>query len=1113
MAETANRQKDIFLKAIELPSPGERAAFLAEACAGDDALRQRVEAMLKAHTTPDSFLEKPAAALDLTVDASGGNPPANALLGDGPGTRIGPYKLLEQIGEGGMGVVYMAEQQEPVRRTVALKIIKPGMDSGQVLARFEAERQALALMDHPNIARVLDAGATADGRPFFVMELVKGTPITTFCDERRLNPRERLELFVSVCQAIQHAHQKGVIHRDIKPSNVLVALYDDRPVPKVIDFGVAKAAGQALTEKTLHTGFGAIIGTPEYMSPEQATFNQLDIDTRSDVYALGVLLYELLTGTTPVDKTRLKEAAFLEVLRVVREEEPARPSVKLSTTQARAGIAATRGTGPDELAQLLRGELDWIVMKSLEKDRSRRYETAAGLGRDVERYLKDELVEARPPSAGYRLRKFVRRNRGTVLAAGAVLVALLIGTICTTLGLFEARHERDDADRARRAETKQLQRAQENEATAIAAKEDAGKALTRSEGLRLILQSELVRPSNPSLAMLLAIEGAERAPGLLANNTLLAAMDQSREERTLPGAGSALCFSADGRRVLTRHGQDVRIWDVPSGKELVQFEKTTYFHERAGVRTSSGVATLPGHPPGNSGIIAASFDRKDRTVLTSSEYGIVALWDAATGKQIHFLQKGVEDWTPEDEANRRNGHEYACPAQFSPDGRWVLATHHKTRIWDADTGKEHLVLKGHDASVLWSEFSRDGKKIITASRDTTSRIWDAASGKQLHVLKGHATNAVARAFFSPDGSKAVTVASPIKDGVSKFKDTLCRFWDPETGKELTTLGASGSRLGYAASVQFSPDSSRMLSYDSFRASVDEPAWHFWDANTGKHLQQVSSRQPHGSASFTPDGKRVAFFDEGVEWWNAQKLERERADNIRGRALFSPDNQRLATADAAGVHIWAVAGEAERRLGHWTQLKFLCLNHDGRLLATHALDPSEVVIWDLAAAQEIARFKAKGAREVFARFSLDGRKVIFGGENDLQGTVWVGDVGTGQLLALLHGQRGTLRDAGLSPDSLRAVTLHVNSGNHALRIWDLATAKELAEPRIGTTDGNADTVRFSPDGRWLLTAQETGHRLREAATGKERAIFKGQFGNSRSDEPILFSPDSRRVLTT
>jgi serine/threonine protein kinase len=416
MSEAADRTESIFAAAVSLAGPAERAAYLDQACADAPALRARLESLLRAHEHAGHLLDRPANDPGRT-GAFGPPAAVGAVI-------AGRYKLLEVIGEGGMGTVYMAEQTAPVRRLVAVKLIKTGLDSTGVLARFEAERQALALMDHPNIARVLDAGATPDGRPFFVMELVKGTPITAFCDERKSAPRERLELFVAVCRAIQHAHQKGVIHRDLKPSNVMVALYDDRPVPKVIDFGVAKAAGQALTEKTLHTNFGAVVGTPEYMSPEQATFNQLDIDTRSDVYSLGVLLYELLTGTTPVDKARLKEAAVLEVLRIVREEEAPRPSVRLSRADTPASVAAARGTEPGRLAKLLRGELDWVVMKALEKDRNRRYDAAAGLARDVQRYLADEAVEARPPSAGYRLRRFVRKNKGP-LFAGSLVVLLL----------------------------------------------------------------------------------------------------------------------------------------------------------------------------------------------------------------------------------------------------------------------------------------------------------------------------------------------------------------------------------------------------------------------------------------------------------------------------------------------------------------------------------------------------------------------------------------------------------------------------------------------------------------------------------------------------------------
>src|SRR6185369_14521136 len=380
------QEQSIFIEALEKEDPAERRAFLERACAGDLALRERVERLLQYHEQIGSFLQPADLRACVTVDEP---------VGECPGTIIGPYKLLEQIGEGGFGVVFMAEQTQPVRRKVALKILKPGMDSRQVVARFEAERQALAIMDHPNIAKVFDGGATPTGRPYFVMELVKGVPITEFCDQNHLTPRRRLELFVAVCKAVQHAHQKGIIHRDLKPGNVLVTVHDTTPVVKVIDFGVAKALGQELTDKTLFTGFAQMVGTPLYMSPEQAGESGLDVDTRSDIYSLGVLLYELLTGTTPFTKERFRQAAYDEIRRIIREEEPPKPSTRLSESKdSLPSISAQRDTEPARLTKLVRGDLDWIVMKALEKDRTRRYETANGLARDVRRHLDGDPVEA-----------------------------------------------------------------------------------------------------------------------------------------------------------------------------------------------------------------------------------------------------------------------------------------------------------------------------------------------------------------------------------------------------------------------------------------------------------------------------------------------------------------------------------------------------------------------------------------------------------------------------------------------------------------------------------------------------------------------------------------------
>ena len=430
MSATPGRARDVFVAAVKL-DPDRRDAYLAEACGGDDALRGRVRELLAAHDAAGNFLVCPA--LGATAPFVGD---AEAAL---PGATVGPYKLLELIGEGGFGIVYLAEQSTPVRRRVALKILKAGKVSRQHVARFEVDRQALALMDHPNIVRVFDGGTTPSGHPYFAMELVKGVPITEFCDRDRLPPRQRLELFLQVCAAVQHAHQKGIIHRDLTPGNVLVARHDTTPTVKVIDFGIAKAVGQDLTDKTLFTGFAQMIGTPLYMSPEQAGMSALDIDTRSDVYSLGVLLYELLTGTTPLAGERLRNAGYDEIRRLIREEEPPRPSTRLSELKdTLTTVSAQRRTEPARLRRLLRGELDWVVMKCLEKDRARRYETVAGLAADVRRYLADEPVMACPPSALYRVRKFVRRHRGPVVAAAMLAVALVVGMVGTTWGLVRA---------------------------------------------------------------------------------------------------------------------------------------------------------------------------------------------------------------------------------------------------------------------------------------------------------------------------------------------------------------------------------------------------------------------------------------------------------------------------------------------------------------------------------------------------------------------------------------------------------------------------------------------------------------------------------------------------
>jgi eukaryotic-like serine/threonine-protein kinase len=489
-------ERSIFIAALEKGDPAERAAYLDQACAGDQALRKRLDRLLDAVARTGGILDRAPEPL-----MTGLYQPVT----EGPGTRIGPYKLLQQIGEGGFGIVYMAEQMEPVRRKVALKIIKPGMDTKEVNARFESERQALALMDHPNIAKVLDAGATppspplrkggawGGGRPYFVMELVKGVPITDYCDQNNLSTEGRLALFVTVSHAVQHAHQKGIIHRDLKPSNILVTLHDGIPVPKVIDFGVAKATSQHLTEKTLFTSFGQMIGTPAYMSPEQAEMSGLDIDTRSDIYSLGVLLYELLTGSTPFESKRLRDAGYAEMQRIIREETPPKPSKRLTSLGDTATVVSShRSTDPKRLAALLTGDLDWIVMKSLEKDRNRRYDTPNSFAADVERFLRREAILARPPSKMYQLRKFAERNRAAVLTgslvAATLLAAAAISAWLAVRATIAERQARGERDRAVTAE----EEARNAEAKAVAEKHRADEQSEVAKAVNEFLQKDLL---------------------------------------------------------------------------------------------------------------------------------------------------------------------------------------------------------------------------------------------------------------------------------------------------------------------------------------------------------------------------------------------------------------------------------------------------------------------------------------------------------------------------------------------------------------------------------------------------------------------------------------------
>jgi serine/threonine protein kinase len=651
MSMTPEREAAVFNIARKLPI-GEQAYYLDGACAGDVLLRQRVEELLHAHEAAGAFLpeletegvvpQAPQVNSVPTVTIRG-----EALAAEGVGTVIGPYKLMEKIGEGGCGVVYVAEQTERLRRRVALKVIKLGMDTRQVVARFEAERQALAMMDHPNIAKVLDAGTTAQGRPYFVMELVRGIRITDYCDEANLSTRQRLELFIQVCQAIQHAHQKGILHRDIKPSNILVTLHDGVPVPKVIDFGIAKATEGRLTEATVYTQLHQFIGTPAYMSPEQAEMSGLDIDTRSDIYSLGVLLYELLVGSTPFDAKELMASGIDVMRKTIREQEPVRPSTKLATLSGETltTTAKRRSVEASRLVHLLRGDLDWIVMKCLEKDRSRRYETANGLAADLKRHLKNEPVVARPPSTAYRFQKAWRRNKLVFTAGVAIATALVIGIGISTWQAVVATQAKTEAVQAKskavmaQREAEKSQQAEKQQRQRAASGEAEARQNLYAAHMNLALQA--VEEQNIGYALRL-LELHRPQPGqrdmrgwewrylwkLCRSDELLRLGSHAT---TVLGA----VFSPKGD-VLATCSEDhtVKLWDMTAQREI---------------------AVLPHE----GWVMAAAFSTDGNRLATVCADGNLRRWDVATRREISRVPVG-------DVLSRFEG-----PVAFSPDGEML----------------------------------------------------------------------------------------------------------------------------------------------------------------------------------------------------------------------------------------------------------------------------------------------------------------------------------------------------------------------------------------------------------------------------------------------------------
>jgi WD40 repeat protein/serine/threonine protein kinase len=1089
MRPTAQPIDSILAAAVEMSSEEERRQFVEQACAGDAGLKKRVEELIENHFRAGSFLEPPAAHLAATVD--------EPAVTERPGAVVGPYKLLEQIGEGGFGVVFMAEQAQPLRRKVALKVLKPGMDTRQVVARFEAERQALALMDHPNIAKVFDGGETAAGRPYFVMELVRGVPITDFCDQAHLGVRERLELFAGVCQAVQHAHQKGVIHRDLKPSNVLVTLYDDKAVAKVIDFGVAKALGQGLTDKTLFTGFAQMVGTPLYMSPEQAGMSGLDVDTRSDVYSLGVLLYELLTGTTPFARERLRGADYDEMRRIIREEEPPRPSARMSTLGPAARTAsAGRRSEPHRLSALLRGELDWVVMKAMEKDRNRRYESASAFAADVQRYLHDEPVAACPPSAAYRFRKFARRNKA-VLATGSALALAALLAVGSLAGAVRVLANTN------------AQIKQEEKQT----KEALGREIQAKEDLERALYFQRIASAERELAT----NNAARAEELLEECPLpLRGWEWHYLKRlryqpplTFQGNGHwvmGVAFSPDGKQVASASAVllgalgEIKVWDRATGK----------------VRHTLLGHTFP--------VVGVAFGPDGKRLASAGWDKTVKVWDVATGKLLRTLR----------------GHgEYVSCVAFSPDGKLLASGSgdRTVKVWDATTYQELRTLSGHRGGLYGVAFGPDGKLLASAGGDRTVRLWDATTGRELHTLAGH-TGAVLGVAVSRDGRR---LASAGADGAVKLWDaatgrhlltlrdssalTMClafspdgrrlasgswektvKVWDLASEQEALTLRGHGDVV---TAVAFSPDGLQIAS-----ASLDRTV-RVWDAAPpGPPVgAELLTLRGHGGAvssvAYRPDGKVLASaggIDTTVRLWDAAGGEEVRI--LRGHAgpadvAFSRDGRRLASADIAGVvKVWDADTGREVRTFRGFSVR-AALRPDGRRVAV-ALEGATVYVWDADTGKEVVRpFRAHAGPLISLAYSPDGKRLATGSW-DQTAKVW--DADTGTELLTLRGHTHVIYGVTFSPDGKRLATA---SWDGTAKVWDATTGKELLTLR-GHTD-RVFSAAFSPDGTRLATASWDGtSKVWDAATGKVITTLRGQGGYPGLN--VAFSPDGSRLAT-
>ncbi len=1096
--------RDIFVRALEMAVGGERNTFLDEACHNDPELRREVEALLGETDQLGDFLE--ASPVGVLRSSS-----SSTASGDDRSEHIGPYKLLQELGEGGCGVVYMAEQEHPVRRRVALKIIKLGMDTKSVIARFESERQALAMMDHPNIAKVLDAGATDNGRPYFVMELVRGVRLTEYCDQHKLTTEDRLKLFIQVVQAIQHAHQKGIIHRDIKPSNILVTLHDGVPVPKIIDFGIAKAVYQRLTDKTLFTEFQSFIGTPAYMSPEQAEMSGLDIDTRSDIYSLGVLLYELLVGSTPFDAHTLRDAGLDECRRTIREDEPARPSQRLSTLVGRDSdtIAALRQSEGVTLVSRLRGELDWIVMKCLEKDRQRRYATANALAMDVERYLNGHMVSARSPSTLYRLQKSWRRNRVALTAAALILTTLMLGIgVSSWLAL-----------RATKAEKASTRLRHEAEANLTKAVQSAERARLNEYVADMNVANHSLREGNFGRAWQLLEkhrpEGEEKdLRGF--EWRYLAALSQGDEHLAYPDQGAtihALSFSPDGILLAVGMEETVKVWDVRTQSLVVEIPKgardlvfvsggqalATADSESVRIwntTTWSEQLRLPGRASeletnGEGTLLGTSTRRSFSRRREKSE---IKIWDAASWEQLVSLERsgtlsfllgnqfligssrGIELWELgmrepvrvfEDSEGILSRTRWLAVA---PDGATVIAPRNDRslpgpplmRLWDVESGSDLGYLPEdpeavhHQSTISAASWAPDGQTFITGGRDHSIQVWNPISKSHVRSLRGHRNEVWAMAV----NAAGETVATGGKDGqlmlwpltTTKKPDKLVGAWEPlnfnADGNLLVAVNRQSNHLALVQTTSLSH--SKILDLN--------------DEETDKH------RAP--PVALSGDWSTVAVvLDNHIRIMDLEGNQHQQIPlNGKRVSRFSlSSNGRYMTVSHrrdSSMDWWDLDQPKAPLLT--IEAEIAVFSSDGSTLATRPHQGSGAIeIWDVATRER--RCRMEPIRDTLFGFGLalshDGKRLaVATGPEDANHAILLWDTDSGDLLGSCQGHKQGIWTIAFSPDG---ATLASSSDDRTLKLWNTTTQQELIS--IPHANGTVASLVFSPDGQWLAAA--------------------------------------------